>query len=559
MKHTLRAFFALMLALCLCLSFAGCGGGGNGGNGGGGTTPSGHTHTFAAEWSHDEEKHWHAATCDHTSERSGEAAHNFQNGKCTECKYEHAAHVFGAYEKTETEHTQTCSVCGKTVSSAHTYENGKCTACEYEHGEHVFGAYEKTETEHSQTCSDCGKTVSSAHTYENGECKICEYRHKDHIFDEYTMTETEHAQTCSVCGKGISEEHTYENGKCKICDYAHQNHTYGSDNTCKVCGAGLYIKSEDGKKIYFGSYPQTEVKDDATKNALMLQAGELPSEENKQTWTDYGYYYGTLSAGSQAVHSYMWYQDVSYRGQKYRGVYFISYRPYSMWEPPTAGSSYQDDNGYEINTVYWFKYEPIEWRVLENKNDTAFLMANIILDSQQFDHNTSSRMIDGETVYQNNYKESDIRAWLTGTFYETAFDAYAKQIIETTLVDNSALIGLSANRFACEDTRDKVFLLSYEEIHNKAYGFNSDASDDDPARHMKSTDYAKSQGVYTNGRGPFEDSSGPYAGNGQWWLRTPNSSAQGGAYSVFYDGDASIPGTVWCTNYGIVPALWIKL
>ena len=37
--------------------------------------PVPHAHTFATEWSKDESGHWHAATCEHTSERSDFAAH----------------------------------------------------------------------------------------------------------------------------------------------------------------------------------------------------------------------------------------------------------------------------------------------------------------------------------------------------------------------------------------------------------------------------------------------------------------------------------------------------
>ena len=36
-----------------------------------------HTHTFATEWTSDENYHWHGATCAHTDEKSAKAAHNF--------------------------------------------------------------------------------------------------------------------------------------------------------------------------------------------------------------------------------------------------------------------------------------------------------------------------------------------------------------------------------------------------------------------------------------------------------------------------------------------------
>ena len=36
-----------------------------------------HAHTFAEEWSSDKTNHWHAATCEHTTEVSGKAEHTF--------------------------------------------------------------------------------------------------------------------------------------------------------------------------------------------------------------------------------------------------------------------------------------------------------------------------------------------------------------------------------------------------------------------------------------------------------------------------------------------------
>ena len=70
MKKTLAVLLSLVMALGL---FVGCGDGTGGGDG------STHTHTFAETWTYDEDNHWHAATCEHTSEVSGRAAHTFGN------------------------------------------------------------------------------------------------------------------------------------------------------------------------------------------------------------------------------------------------------------------------------------------------------------------------------------------------------------------------------------------------------------------------------------------------------------------------------------------------
>ena len=51
--------------------------------------PAEHEHTFSDRWTYDENNHWHAATCDDTTEKKDTAAHTFgEDGKCTVCGYE---------------------------------------------------------------------------------------------------------------------------------------------------------------------------------------------------------------------------------------------------------------------------------------------------------------------------------------------------------------------------------------------------------------------------------------------------------------------------------------
>lgn len=79
--------FSLCLLLCLLLGmtsvFASCGGGED--------AAGAHEHTFAAEWSSNERRHWHAATCEHFGQTSGGANHTFVGGVCTVCGYGNGA------------------------------------------------------------------------------------------------------------------------------------------------------------------------------------------------------------------------------------------------------------------------------------------------------------------------------------------------------------------------------------------------------------------------------------------------------------------------------------
>lgn len=280
----------------------------------------------------------------------------------------------------------------------------------------------------------------------------------------------------------------------------------------------LYTRS--GDTVYFGSYPQTKVTDTSIISAL--------GGFDASTWTSYGYYV------SGSVSNYMYYIDKEYGGERYRGVYFSSYRPYYCSYGSGTGNSYQDDNGYNTYTVYWFRYEPIAWDIVEEADGKAILVADLILDSQQYDYGGS---------YSNNYAESTIRAWLNETFYNTAFNELQQAIIQTVEVDNSvASTGYSSNQYACENTNDKIFLMSYVEATT---WFTSSS-----ARRKQGSDYAKSQGLYVS-------TSSSYSGNSYLWLRSPRNYSND-ARNVDYDGDLNHR-NVRNTSFGVLPALVIEL
>ena len=60
-----------------------------------------HTHKFSSDWSSDATNHWHAATCEHTEEVSGKAAHTFGEWKVTK---------LSTFD-TNGEKERTCTVC----------------------------------------------------------------------------------------------------------------------------------------------------------------------------------------------------------------------------------------------------------------------------------------------------------------------------------------------------------------------------------------------------------------------------------------------------------------
>ena len=271
------------------------------------------------------------------------------------------------------------------------------------------------------------------------------------------------------------------------------------------------VYTREGDYIYFGEYPQTLKADDVT-------VGDVADED--------GYYLGS-------------------DGERYAKV---------VADPNERDYTFSNGSKVTEGSTYYFKVEPIRWRILSESDGSAFILADGIIANHYYHHTSSSTTIEGETVYANNYKHSDIREWLNGEFLNTAFGEVAQGIIETTEVDNSVYsTRYNSNLCACENTFDKVFLLSRREATNSEYGFSSDY-DDDTARQMTVSDYARSTGAYM-----FQSWKGFDCG--YWWLRSPYGGDSYNASHVDYYGraDSDYFGSVYKGDYGVVPALNIIL
>lgn len=217
-----------------------------------------------------------------------------------------------------------------------------------------------------------------------------------------------------------------------------------------------------------------------------------------------------------------------------------------------------------------FLNEPLEWRVICKKDKKAFLVSEkVIMGNVPFYENfTSNRMIDGKVIYPNNYEHSEIRAYLNGLSYtdlkkienrwenrgflQQAFTKEEQDIICTTRVDNSVKQMSPDGKtrmnavFVCNNTNDKIFLLSEKEVNTPEYGFV-----DDNSRIRGVTDYAIDNIAWhagTENRG------------GIWWLRSPYWEYTSRASLVLYKGEVDDKtNRVRDTGTGVVPALWINL
>lgn len=290
-----------------------------------------------------------------------------------------------------------------------------------------------------------------------------------------------------------------------------------------------------GSKIEFGSYPQSEVTD-------ADEVAKLEADSENYLWVSYKYYSGTGNStdGEMEPGDFMLYKDFYSGGEMFRAVTFSEYRPGTGGGLKGDVFSNQKDNDYHPNNVYYFKYEPLTWRVLDP--DEGYIMCDNIIDSQSYQNfviRKDDKLYNSKdfTNYVSDWETCSLRQWLNKTFYNTAFSREEKMLIGTTFLENNSPDGT----WFGTDTGDKIFILSFDDVINSAYGFDSSISEFDKARKLKGTDYSKCQGVYIS------------LGYPHWWLRTPGDGKA--VYLVSSYGWAALGQGVYGTGVGVVPAL----
>lgn len=191
----------------------------------------------------------------------------------------------------------------------------------------------------------------------------------------------------------------------------------------------------------------------------------------------------------------------------------------SYWQEDTNGDGVADEKDEK---------QPIQWQVLSVQGDDVFLMADKALDCQPY--NKEEESVTWETC--------TLRKWLNQDFYESAFTQEEQGMIKETTVANQDNPDYGTEGGA--DTRDKIYLLSIDEVQNKEYGFGE--SRYDQARVGMVTAYAIKGGVGVSDKN-----------SSSWWLRSPGSDTSSTAnvdssgylfwhgYNVDYDSFAVRP------------------
>lgn len=220
---------------------------------------------------------------------------------------------------------------------------------------------------------------------------------------------------------------------------------------------------------------------------------------------------------------------------------------YKNNSPQPYQSSYTFTNGNRISSYdhCWFKVMPIEWKVLNNDDNTYLLFAMRSLDASKYNNSSTDGTFEGSPIEQ----------FLNGEFYNMAF-GYNDSYITETMLDNSEYSTASEpnrNLNTFEDSESKVFLLCSRDLDTTEYGFSSNHSDKDVNRRRVATDYALSRGGFKK-TGTDEN----YVGNTYYWTRSPNWTSKNCNNIIGVTGSLDSCMDRSYTTVGVVPAITIN-
>ncbi len=219
--------------------------------------------------------------------------------------------------------------------------------------------------------------------------------------------------------------------------------------------------SNDNKYVTYGLYPQSHVKDETLLNKL-----------------------NALSLNS--IND--WYL---LEGNFFKKITSSTYKEIEKY-------TFDDGDTILNNTTYWFKCEPIKWRVLSLNNGVYTLLSDSLLDyASIYQESLDTSTKDEKTIYPSSYQNSNVITKLDSFIKEalTLNNAYIK---ETTIKNDASTTSSSENKYISDsDMKVKSYLLSYQDYVNESYGFTID-NGASSSRQALTTDYARSNGSWMN-------------------------------------------------------------
>ncbi len=213
---------------------------------------------------------------------------------------------------------------------------------------------------------------------------------------------------------------------------------------------------------------------------------------------------------------------------------------------------------YEQDNIMENGKEAIGWVVVDVQPGMALLVSEKGLDCKQYN----------ETEDAVTWESCTLRNWLNKTFLYEAFDENERNGILNTLIVNNDNPEFGTD--GGNDTVDKVFLLSIEDIKNYCFELQIFEGRTESGEKLETISFNKDCVVvptaYAISQGALADQFFIWdIETGYWWLRTPgyDGMEHGGFYYATY-----VSNRAEVNNFGAIvnndwkmvrPAIWVKI
>ncbi|MBE6114986.1 MAG: hypothetical protein E7191_07905 [Erysipelotrichaceae bacterium] len=319
-------------------------------------------------------------------------------------------------------------------------------------------------------------------------------------------------------------------------------------------------------KEYLDQYPVPEVSlftNEITDGyrATFYGANEETIKQYVEEVKEAGFVYDVATESEDVTNAAVWYEGTNVKGYKIiinfnsnggGAIDLLKVEVPSTEDPVMVEEGLVEKVG-DVVQHGSFEGLDIEWITLDvdEVNDRALLITKDII---------AHWVYDSDVMVDVTWEDSDIREWLNGSFYEGAFTKEQQKYILESDISNPAnpisQVGES------ENTKDKVFLLSYEEAQKyfkdeesrqSRYDFSEEYMKELAKMITTITDQSE-QEILDELDGLSNGREWPDA----WWLRTSGSTLQNAAGVSFEGVLEEELNQVWSLQ-GIRPAIWVDL
>ena len=282
-----------------------------------------------------------------------------------------------------------------------------------------------------------------------------------------------------------------------------------------------YTQTIGGQEYTFiniGHYPQTYIGDTMNVTLEAWYEGQPVVE----TYTAYKGYLGSTLNEPVVYNAYEYIDGNTYCRVPEADLY------------NNGAKTFNDGTTIENGETYWFKVEPIQWRVLtqnytdtENTTPVSYLLSEYVLSANTTFNPSTSNI----NCTHYSAETNALRPFLNEVFYKDAFTTKEQALIAQRTLTDADLDGTGSVGDIASTEPLSVFAPTYYDMRETDYGFNSSYNNEDQQRRASATDFAMANYAYKSTDTSYQDIHG--IGASYYWTSSGGSSS---VFSVYFIG-----------------------